>query len=73
MPQKILADTVTSITNFKRNPMEVIAQANDTTLAVLSHNKPVFYCVTPEKWAALLDKLERYEAAEAQSTDEPTP
>lgn len=42
---KILASTISSISDLKANPMQTIAEGNGETVAILNHNKPAFYCV----------------------------
>ncbi|AMY71421.1 type II toxin-antitoxin system Phd/YefM family antitoxin [Frigidibacter mobilis] len=50
-----------SITEFKRNPMAALAQADGESLVVLNHNQPAFYCVPPELYETILDALEDLE------------
>ena len=50
-----------SITEFKRNPMAAVAQADGESLVVLNHNQPAFYCVPPELYESILDALEDQE------------
>ena len=51
----ILTQLSTSITEFKRNPNEVVAQAHGEAFAVLTNNKPSFYVLTPAQYASLLE------------------
>ena len=44
----IFADLSVSMTEFKKNPAEVLRSADDKPVAVLSHNKPAFYMLTPK-------------------------
>lgn len=53
----ILADYSVSMTEFKKNPAQVLRQAGTTPVAVLSHNRPSFYMVTPDVFEALLEQL----------------
>ncbi|MBE2893702.1 type II toxin-antitoxin system Phd/YefM family antitoxin [Spirabiliibacterium falconis] len=63
MPNIILTDTVASITEFKNNPMAVIKAAKGQPLAILNHNEPAFYCLSPQTYAYLLELAEDAELA----------
>ena len=54
--QTIIAGKTASITDLKRNPMQ-IADANEP-VAILNHNKPVFYCVPTQEWEAIQEYLD---------------
>jgi antitoxin StbD len=54
----ILSDNSTSISELKKNPMAVIAEADGFPVAVLNRNQPVFYCVPADAYEQLMDKLE---------------
>lgn len=60
MSQKMLAEYVASISEFKAAPTRQLAAAEGEALAVLNHNKPAFYCLPPEMF-------ERLRALEAES------
>jgi len=68
----ILADSTTSISELKKNPMAVIEQGEGFPVAILNRNKPVFYAVPAAAYEALLDKLEDMELAQivAERADE---
>ncbi|WP_370059947.1 type II toxin-antitoxin system Phd/YefM family antitoxin [Neptunomonas phycophila] len=59
----LLADTSTSISELKKNPMAVIEGGDGFPVAVLNRNKPVFYCVPAEAYEAIIEKLEDMELA----------
>lgn len=63
MLHNILADSSTSISELKKNPMAVVEQAGGFPVAVLNRNQPVFYCVPAEAYEALMNKLEDVEFA----------
>ncbi|QIM62378.1 stability protein StbD [Pasteurellaceae bacterium Orientalotternb1] len=50
MIHQVLTENVASITALKRDPMGVIKSGATETgaIAILNHNEPAFYCVTPE-------------------------
>ena len=60
----VLAETTTSISELKKNPMAAVRQGDGFPVAVLNHNKPAFYCVPAEAYEALMDKLEDIELAD---------
>lgn len=60
----VLADVGVSISDLKKNPAAVVAEAKLHQVAVLSRNKPVAYVISPEAWEAMLDMIEDREDAE---------
>ena len=56
--ETILAPLSVSISEFKKNPAEVPRVAKYKTVAVLTHNKPAFYMVSPKIFEAMLDHLD---------------
>ncbi len=63
MVKTILADTTTSISELKKNPMAVVEQGGGFPVAVLNRNQPAFYCVPADAYEVLMDKLEDMELA----------
>ncbi len=63
MVKTILADTTTSISELKKNPMAVVEQGRGFPVAVLNRNQPAFYCVPADAYEVLMDKLEDMELA----------
>lgn len=59
----ILADNATSISELKKNPMAVIAQASSMPVAVLNRNQPAFYCVPAKTYELLMERLDDLELA----------
>lgn len=53
----IYADYSISMSEFKRNPAQVLRSAGEKPVAVLNHNRPAFYMVTPKLFEALVEKL----------------
>jgi antitoxin StbD len=60
----ILADVGVSITDLKRNPAAVVAEAKLQQVAILSRNKPVAYMISPEVWEYLSELHEDAQDAE---------
>ena len=53
----IYADLSISMSEFKKNPAQVLRVAGEKPVAVLSHNRPAFYMVTPKVFETLVDAL----------------
>lgn len=53
----IYADYSISMTEFKKNPAQVLRTAGEKPVAVLSHNRPAFYMLTPRLFEALVEEL----------------
>lgn len=74
MAHKILADTVASISELKKNPMATIRKGNGEPVAILNRNEPAFYCVPAKAWEALMEQLEDADLARIakERENEPT-
>ncbi len=55
--ETILTDYSISISEFKKNPSSIMRDAGEKPVAVLSHNKPAFYMITPSLFEAMLEEL----------------
>lgn len=53
----IYADYSVSMSEFKKNPAQVLRTAGEKPVAVLNHNRPAFYMVTPKLFEALVEEL----------------
>lgn len=53
----VLTELVTTISEFKKNPNEEVANAGGRPFAVLTHNKPSFYVLTPELYDRIADLI----------------
>jgi antitoxin StbD len=60
----ILADLSAGISELKKNPMAVIAQAEGAPVAILNRNQPVFYAVPAEMYEAMLEQIDDIALAE---------
>jgi antitoxin StbD len=56
--ENLRATRSVSITELKRSPSAVLAEANFEPVAVLNHNKPAAYLLPAATYEAMLDKLE---------------
>ena len=56
--QAMLADYSVSMSEFKKNPAQVLRTAGDKPVVVLNHNRPAFYMVTPALFETLIDSVE---------------
>ncbi|MFV0277756.1 MAG: type II toxin-antitoxin system Phd/YefM family antitoxin [Parahaliea sp.] len=59
--RQILADFSVSISELKKNPSALLAQASGSPIAVLNHNKPAAYLIPAETYETLVDMIEDYE------------
>ena len=55
--EQILASRSVSITELKRSPSAVLAQAGSEAVAVLNHNRPAAYLLPPHVYEAMLERL----------------
>lgn len=53
--EKIHSLLTVSISEFKQNPGKVVAAAHGQPVAVLNHNRPAFYTVSPELMAQMAE------------------
>ena len=62
--ETIFADHTVSISEFKARPANTVEAAADKPLAVLSHNKPIFYAMSAKLFEKIVNILDDYEMAE---------
>jgi antitoxin StbD len=60
----IYADYSISMSEFKKNPSQVLRIAGEKPVAVLNHNRPAFYMVTPKIFEMLVEALADRELTE---------
>lgn len=60
---QVLADFSVSISELKKNPSALLAQASGSAIAILNHNKPAAYLIPAETYEAMMDMLEDFELA----------
>lgn len=60
----IYADYSISMSEFKKNPAQVLRTAGEKPVAVLNHNRPAFYMVTPRLFEALVEEMARRDLEE---------
>jgi antitoxin StbD len=53
----ILTELTTTISEFKKNPNEVVKRAKNKPLAVLTNNKATFYVLSAKCYDDLLEKI----------------
>ncbi len=63
MPSRILAESVASVSELKKNPMATVAAGEDFPVAVLNRNEPAFYCIPAKTFENLMERLEDLELA----------
>ena len=54
--EAIYADYTISMSEFKKNPAQVLRTAGEKPVAVLNHNRPAFYMITPKLFEALVEE-----------------
>lgn len=62
--ESLKADLSASVTEFKRSPTRLIAQAGGRPLAVLVNNRPAFYALSAETFERIADLIDDLELAE---------
>lgn len=55
MIEEVLATATVSISDLKKNPAAVVAEARLRQVAILNRNKPVAYVVAPRVWEHICD------------------
>lgn len=61
--EAILSDLSVSVSELKRSPASVIKQSEGQAVAVLSHNKPAAYLVSPQWFEQIIELIEDIEDA----------
>lgn len=61
MTNVVLSEMTASVSELKKNPMGTVAAGEGAAVAILNRNKPAFYCVPADAYAALLERLEDIE------------
>ena len=56
--ESIYADLSISMSEFKKNPSQILRLAGERPVAVLNHNRPAFYMITPSVFETLIDRAE---------------
>jgi len=59
--RQVLADFSVSISELKKNPSSLLAQASGSPIAVLNHNKPTAYLIPAETYESIMEMIEDYE------------
>ena len=55
--EQVLAVRSVSITELKRSPSAVLEKAGGEPVAVLNHNRPAAYLLSPDVYEAMLERL----------------
>ncbi len=59
--KQVLAECSASISELKKNPSALIAEAEGSPIAILNHNTPAAYLVPAETYEWLMDALDDHE------------
>ena len=62
--EDVLATATVSISDLKKNPAAVVAEAELRQVAILNRNRPVAYMIAPHVWEYLCDLVEDVKDAE---------
>ena len=62
--EHVHANLSASISEFKKNPSALLAQADGETVAILNHNKPTAYIVPAKTYEMMLEAIENLELLE---------
>ncbi|WP_437884443.1 type II toxin-antitoxin system Phd/YefM family antitoxin [Pseudomonas sp. LRF_L74] len=62
--QSIFADIAVSVSELKKNPSGVMANADGMPVAVLNHNRVMGYMVPAELYESMMERLEDLELVE---------
>ena len=55
--EQLLAMRSVSITELKRSPSAVLAKAGSEPVAVLNHNRPAAYLLSPDVYESIMERL----------------
>lgn len=72
--QRVEAQMAVSVSDLKKNPTAIMAQAGGEAIAVLNHNKVMAYMVPADAYEAMvkrLDTLALEEIARARASEVP--
>ncbi|MEN9989758.1 MAG: hypothetical protein RL508_737 [Actinomycetota bacterium] len=61
--EKFKVELAASITEFKKNPNEIVKKANGKAIAVLTNNKPSFFVLPPKLYEQLEELIWELEIA----------
>lgn len=74
MLNQVLSRYVASISDLKKNPMEIVGSGQGEVVAILNRNTPAFYCVPAELYEKMMDLIDDQELLKiaAERENEPT-
>jgi antitoxin StbD len=61
--QRVEADIAISVSDLKKNPSQVMAQADGQAVAVLNHNRVMAYMVPAARFEAMMERLDDLDLA----------
>jgi len=62
--QRVEANVAVSVSDLKKNPSQIMAQADGEPVAVLNHNRVMAYMVPAARYEAMMEYLDDLELAE---------
>ena len=66
--QRVEAQMAVSVSDLKKNPTAIMAQADGQAVAVLNHNKVMAYMVPADAYEAMVERLDDLALAEIART-----
>lgn len=61
MTDFLLSNVTVGLSEFKDNPVKAVSHAHGEPLTILNRNKVAFYCLAPETYENIIDRLEEIE------------
>ena len=58
--KQVLAECSASISELKKNPSALLAEANGAPVAILNHNVPAAYLIPAETYEWMMDAFDDY-------------
>ena len=62
--QRVEANVAVSVSDLKKNPSQVMAQAEGESVAVLNHNRVMAYMVPAARYETMMERLDDFELSE---------
>jgi antitoxin StbD len=62
--QRLEASVAVTVSDLKKSPTAIMAQADGATVAVLNHNRVMAYMVPAEAYEAMMERLDDLALAE---------
>ena len=54
----ILSNVAVNVTDFRKNPIEIVKEAEGEPVAILNRSEPAFYCIPADLYEQMYEMLE---------------